>query len=153
MAIFIPTKIKLKIMNSSFNKASRLYLICMGLFWIVFGLITTFYPKLMDMFQTEDGINAQTAYSNHVWSHDGLDIISLCIVLFALSRETVSKNVLRAVALAALMPTIGIANALIRTPYWNNLFIGAGLGCFAFVIWGFVLAGRSESASGEVSIR
>ena len=128
-------------MNTS-NKSAKLYLVCMSVFWFIFGLITTFYPKLMDMFQTEEGINAKTAFSNHVWSHDGLDIISFCIVLFALSRETVSKNLLRAVAIAALMPTIGIVYGLITTPYWNNLFIGAGLGCFAFVIWGFVLAGR-----------
>ena len=138
-------------MNTPFNKASRLYLTCMGLFWIVFGFITTFYPKLMDMFQTEEGINAKTAFSNHVWSHDGLDIISLCIVLFALSRETVSRNLLRAVAIAALMPVIGITYGLISTPYWNNLFIGAALGCFAFVIWGFVLASRSESTEKIVS--
>jgi len=128
-------------MNNS-NKATRLYLTCMGLFWLVFGLITTFYPKLMDMFQKEEGINAKTAFSNHVWSHDGLDIISLCIVLFALSLETVSRSIVRAAALAALMPTIGITYSLLTTSYWNNLFIGAALGCFAFVIWGLVLAGK-----------
>jgi len=125
-------------MNNSY-KATRLYLTCMGLFWLVFGLITTFYPKLMDMFQTEEGINAMTAFSNHVWSHDGLDIISLCIILFALSRETVSRSIVRAAAFAALMPTIGITYSLLTTSYWNNLFIGAALGCFAFVILGFML--------------
>ena len=124
------------------NKSSRIYLICMGLFWLVFGLITTFSPSLMDMFQTEEGINAKTAFSNHVWAHDGLDIIAFCIILFALSRETISRNMLRAVALAALMPTIGIFYSLLTTSYWSPLFIGAGLGCFAFVVWGFVLAGR-----------
>jgi hypothetical protein len=129
-------------MNNSSAKATRLYLTSMGLFWLVFGLITTFYPKLMDLFQTEEGINAKTAFSNHVWSHDGLDIISLCILLFALSRENVSRNIVRAVAFAALMPTIGITYSLITTPYWNNLFIGSALGCFAFAVWGFVLAGK-----------
>lgn len=128
------------------TKSSRIYLICMCLYWLVFGLITTFSPSLMDMFQTEEGINAKTAFSNHVWTHDGLDIIAFCIILFALSRETVSRNILRAVALAALMPTIGIFYSLITTPYWNPLFIGSGLGCFAFVVWGFVLAGRISAA-------
>ena len=138
-------------MTTPFNNATRLYLTCMSLYWLVFGLITTFYPKLMDMFQLQEGINAKTEYSNHVWSHDGLDIIALSILLFVLSRERVSRNVLIAVALGALLPTMGIFNGIISTPYWSNLFIVPGLGCLAFVIWGFLLAGRSESTEKIVS--
>ena len=96
----------------------------------------------MDLFQTEEGINAKTAFSDHVWFHGGLDIISLCIVLFALSREAVSKNMLKAAALAALMPTIAIGYSLVSTLYWNPMFIVAGVGCLAFVIWGLMLAGK-----------
>src|SRR5437868_11547590 len=116
-------------MTKTSTKSTQLYLVCMAIFWFVFGLITTFAPGLMDMFQTQEGINAKTAFSNHVWSHDGLDIIAFCIILFALSRENISRNVLTAIAIAALMPTIGIAYGLISTPYWNSLFIGSGLGC------------------------
>jgi hypothetical protein len=129
-------------MHNNLTKAIRIYLICLTLFWLVFGLITTFYPQLMDLFQTEEGVKASTAFSNHVWRHDGLDILAVCILLFSLSQQTVSRNMLRAAALATLMPAIAIAYSLIATPYWNTLFIGAGLACFAFVIWGIVLAGR-----------
>jgi hypothetical protein len=94
----------------------------------------------MDLFQTPAGVNAKTAFSNHVWMHGGLDIISLCILLFALSGETVNRKIVRATALAALMPTLAITYSLIATNFWNPLFIVAGLGCFAFVVWGFWLA-------------
>src|SRR3954466_2982435 len=114
-------------MTNTSNKAAKIYLTCMGLFWIVFGLVTTFSPGMMDLFQTQDGINAKTEFSDHVWRHDGLDIIALCIILFTLSRETVSRNVLRAAAIAALLPTIGIAYSLMASPYWNPLFIVSGL--------------------------
>jgi len=127
-------------------KPVKTYLVSMALFWVVFGLITTFQPGLMDMFQTQEGISAKTAYSDHVWRHDGLDIIALCIVLFALSGEMVSARMLRAVALAALMPTLGIVHSLVTTNWWSPLFIAAGLGCFAFVVWGFVLARKMPPA-------
>lgn len=121
----------------------QLYLTLMAAYWLVFGLITTFYPALMDLFQTDVGVGAKTAFSDHVWFHGGLDIIALVIVLFALSREAgISPRVLRAVAVAALMPTLAIAWSLLATPYWNPLFTGAGLGTLAFAVWGFMLFGR-----------
>ncbi len=125
-------------------KITKIYFVAMGIYWLVFGLITIFYPKLMDLFQTEAGVNAKTTFSDHVWRHDGFDIVALSILLFALSREMVSRNILRATALAALMTTIAIVSSLMTTPYWNSLFIGAGMGCFAFVIWGFVLAAKKQ---------
>jgi len=128
------------------NKAASIYLVCMALYWIVFGLITIFHPSTMDMFQTADGVEAKTPFSSHVWLHGGFDILALCVLLLALSREAVSRNVLRAAAIAALMPTMAIAYSLLTTPYWNPLFIGAGLGCFAFVVWGFVLSGKQPVA-------
>ena len=125
-------------------KITKIYFVAMGIYWLAFGLITIFYPKLMDLFQTEAGVNAKTTFSDHVWRHDGFDIVALSILLFALSREMVSRNILRATALAALMTTIAIVSSLMTTPYWNSLFIGAGTGCFAFVIWGFVLAAKKQ---------
>jgi len=127
-------------MNTRSTPATKLYFTYMALYWFLFGLITTFYPKLMDLFQTETGINAKTAFSDHVWRHDGFDILGLSVLLFALSRETVSRNLLRATAVVALLTTIAIASSLITTPYWSPLFIVAGLGCFAFVIWGLLLS-------------
>jgi hypothetical protein len=71
----------------------------------------------------------------------------LSVLLFVLSRETVSRNLLRATAVMALLTTIAIMSSLITTSYWNLLFIGAGLGCFAFVVWGLILARKTALAS------
>ena len=121
---------------------TKIYFIAMATFWLVFGLITTFYPALMNMFQTETGINAVTTYSDHIWRHGGLDIIAISVLLFALSRETVSRNILIAAASVALLVTIAIISSLLTTPYWNMLFLVPGVSCFAFVVWGFMLAAR-----------
>ena len=69
-------------------KHSRLYLRLMAVYWLVFGLITILYPKLMDLFQTDAGINAKTPFSNHVWFHGGWDILALVVLLLALARES-----------------------------------------------------------------
>src|SRR5262245_16273010 len=114
---------------------TKTYFLFMAAYWFIFGLITTFYPRLMDLFQTQAGIDAKTTFSDHVWRHDGFDILGLSVLLFALSRETVNRNLLRAASMVALLTTIAIASSLIATNYWNSLFIIAGLGCFAFVIW------------------
>ena len=71
--------------------ASRRYLIAMALFWMVFGLGTTFYPRMMQMFMTQEGIAASTASSDSVWLHDGLDILSVTVLLFALSTVPASR--------------------------------------------------------------
>ena len=123
---------------------TKTYFLAMCAYWFVFGLITIFYPPLMDLFQTNTGISSKTAFSDHVWMHGGFDIVALCILVFALSKEKASRNVLRATAMAASMPTTAIIYSLVKTGYWNPLFIVAGLGCFVFVVWGFVLAGKAE---------
>lgn len=122
----------------------RTFLVAMAAYWLIFGLVTTFHPALMDLFQTREGIAAKTAFSDHVWFHGGLDILSLCVLLFALSTQRPSRTMLRAAAVAALGPTIAIAWSLAATHWWNPLFVVAGLGCFAFALWGFALAGRAE---------
>ena len=123
---------------------TKVYFIAMGTFWLVFGLITTFYPALMNMFQTETGISAVTTYSDHIWRHDGFDIMAISVLLFALSRETVSRNILIAAASVALLVTIAIISSLLTTPYWNMLFLVPGLSCFAFAVWGFMLAAKTR---------
>jgi hypothetical protein len=125
-------------------KSSRLYLMCMSLFWLVFGLITAFYPALMDLFQTSEGVAAKTIYSNHIWSHDGFDIIAFCILLYTLAGEVPSRRMIRGVAIAASMPAIAIFYSYFSTPYWNPLFLVAGAGCLAFVIWGLAISSRPE---------
>ena len=123
---------------------TKVYFIAMAAFWLVFGLITTFYPALMNLFQTETGISAITTYSDHIWRHDGFDIIAISVLLFALSRETVSRNILIAAASVALLVTIAIISSLLTTPYWNMLFLVPGLSCFAFAIWGFMLVAKTK---------
>jgi hypothetical protein len=123
---------------------TKVYFIAMGAFWFVFGIITTFYPVLMNMFQTDTGISAVTTYSDHVWRHDGFDILAISVLLFALSREGVSRNILGAATIVALLVTIAIISSLLTTPYWNMLFLVPGVSCLAFAIWGFMLAAKMK---------
>ena len=131
-------------METTKPNPTKIYFISMAAFWLVFGLITTFYPALMNMFQTETGISAVTTYSDHIWRHDGFDIIAISVLLFALSRETVSRNILIAAASVAMLATIAIISSILSTPYWNMLFLVPGLSCFAFVVWGFMLAAKTK---------
>ena len=130
-------------METTKPNPTKVYFIAMASFWLVFGLITTFYPALMNMFQTETGISAVTTYSDHIWRHDGFDIIAISVLLFALSRETVSRNLVRAAAVVALMVVIGISVSLFTTPYWNMLFLVPGLCCVGFAVWGFRLSAKA----------
>jgi hypothetical protein len=116
----------------------------MALFWLAFGLGTAFYPQMMQLFMTPEGVAATTSFSNHVWLHDGLDIISVCILLFALSRLPATPTSLRLSAFVGLLPVLGIANGVLMTPYWSPLFVVPGLGCFAFAVWGFALSRRAS---------
>jgi len=131
-------------METTKPNPTKIYFIAMATFWLVFGLITTFYPVLMNMFQTETGISAVTTYSDHIWRHDGFDIIAISVLLFALSRETVSRNMLIAAASVALLATLVIISSLFTTPYWNMLFLVPGVGCFAFVVWGYMLVAKTK---------
>jgi nitrate reductase NapE component len=128
----------------------RTYFLSMGAYWLVFGLITTFYVSIMNLFQSAEGVAAKTAFSNHVWFHGGLDILALCVVLFALSTLPPSRTMLRAAAVAALGPTIAITWSLVATSWWNPLFAVAGIGCFAFAVWGFLLSNRVGKAAPRV---
>ena len=130
-------------MEKTQTNTSKIYFIAMALFWLAFGMITLFYPALMNMFQTEAGISAVTAYSDHVWKHDGFDILSISVLFFALSRAHASRIMLRAGAAVALLVTIAITSSLLTTPYWNKLFIVPGVCCILFAIWGFRLAGKA----------
>ena len=129
-------------MENTKPNPTRVYLTAMAAFWLIFGLIATFYPALMNLFQTEAGTIAITPYSNHIWLHDGIDILSISVLLFALSRETVSRNMLRAAATVGVLVTVAIVTSLFSTPYWNMLFLVPAVSCFAFAVWGFMLAAK-----------
>ncbi|HEY6171335.1 MAG TPA: hypothetical protein VIX80_03650 [Candidatus Kapabacteria bacterium] len=124
--------------------STKIYFLAMAAFWFVFGLITTFYPPLMNMFQTEAGISAVTTYSDHIWRHDGFDILAISVLLFALSRETVSRNMLRAAVIVALLVTTAIISSLVTTDYWNALFLVPCVCCLGFAVWGMMLAGKAK---------
>jgi hypothetical protein len=126
------------------TQPAKIYFIAMAAFWFIFGLITTFCPALMNMFQTEAGISAVTNYSDHIWRHDGFDILSISVLLFALSRETASRNMIRAAAIVSLLVTIAILSSLFTTSYWNMLFLAPAVCCVAFTVWGFMLAGKTN---------
>lgn len=131
-------------MENSIANPTKVYFIAMAAFWFIFGIITTFFPALMNLFQTETGISSVTTYSNHIWRHDGLDILSISVVLFALSRQAANRTMLMAAAIVALLVTIAILSSLLTTTYWNMLFLVPALSCFAFAIWGFMLASKSK---------
>lgn len=132
-----------KYMESTKPNPTKVYLTAMAAFWLIFGLIAAFFPALMNLFQTEAGISAVTTYSDHIWLHDGIDILAICVLLFALSRETVSRSMLRATATVAVMVTVAIITSLLTTPYWNMLFLVPAVSCFAFAVWGFTLAAKA----------
>ena len=125
-------------------QSAKQFLLGFVVFWLVFGLITIFAPNVMDLFQTPEGIAAKTDFSNHVWMHGGFDILSVCVLVFAISRLQPTPALMRAVGVAGLMPTIAIAWSLATTPYWSPLFVVAGIGCLAFSVGALVIAGRLQ---------
>jgi len=100
----------------------------------------------MSLFQSADGVSARAAFSDHVWLHDGLDILAVAVLIIAASQISISRTMLAAAGIAALLPTIGIANSLMATPYWSSLFLVPGIGCLAFAVAGFWLASRRTPA-------
>lgn len=123
----------------------RAYFRALGAFYGVFGLITTFTPRLMQLFMTEQGIEASTPFSDQVWLHGGLDILSVALLLFVLSLLEVTALTLRAAAVVALMPTVAILYTFVATPFWNPAFLVPAATSLGFAIYGFVLA-RSSGA-------
>ena len=120
----------------------RTFLLSMSAFWLVFGLGTALYPKMMQLFMTPDGIAASTNFSDHVWLHDGLDILSVALLLFVLSGVPATRMTLRAAAAVGLLPPIAMIYGLMTTSYWSVMFLIPGAGCFAFAVWGFLLSSR-----------
>ena len=124
--------------------STKIYFRAYAVFWLIFGLIATFFPVVLNLFLSEQGIAATTPFSNHVWMHGGIDILSLTVVLFALSTmNNVPKIVTIAVAIAALGPTAAIFQSLFFTEFWTYLFLVTGISTLMFSIWGFLIAAKS----------
>ena len=120
------------------------YFRAMAFFYLAFGLITTFYPRLMQLFMTREGKDASTSFSDQVWLHGGLDIISISILLLVLSTLPATKVTLGATAVVALMPTVAIVYTLLATSFWSPLFLMPAAAAFAFAVWGFALARSAQ---------
>jgi len=98
----------------------RRFFTVMAIFWLFFGLATTFYPRMMQLFMTSAGVSASTPFSDQVWLHGGLDILSVCLLLAALATVPATKTTLR---------------------------LAAAVGCFAFAAYGLWLSSRLPAAS------
>jgi len=125
---------------------ARKFFVSMALFWLGFGLGTTFYPRMMQMFMTPEGIAASTPFSDQVWFHGGLDILSVCLLLLALSTVPATKTTLRLAATVGLLPVAAMVYTLVATPFWSPLFLIPAAGCLGFAVYGFMLAGRAPAA-------
>jgi hypothetical protein len=121
---------------------AKLYYLAFSIFYLVFGLITIFYPKLMQLFQTAEGIAANTSFSDNIWLHEGMDIVSVALLGFALSSQQASAAMLRTIAIVAIMPAIAIIYSCLTTPFWSGLFFVPCIFCLGFTIWGFSLAAK-----------
>jgi hypothetical protein len=129
------------------SSTHRTFFLAMAAFWLCFGLGTTFYPRMMQMFMTPEGIAASTPFSDQVWLHGGLDILSVCLLLFALSTVRATRMTLQLAATVGLLPFAASVYTLVATPFWTPLFLIPAAGCFAFAVWGFVLAARIRERS------
>ena len=118
----------------------RRYFAAMAIYWLGFGVGTTFYPRMMQLFMTPEGITASTAFSDQVWLHGGLDILSVCLLLLALSTVSATKTTLRLAAAVGLLPTAAIVYTVVATPFWTPFFLLPALGCFGFAAYGFWIA-------------
>jgi hypothetical protein len=53
---------------------------------------------MLQMFMTPEGIAASTTFSDHLWLHDGLDILSVALLIFVLGGVRATPTTLRAAA-------------------------------------------------------
>jgi len=60
---------------------------------------------MMQLFMTPAGIAASTAFSDQVWLHEGLDPLSVCLLVVALSTLPTMKTARRLTPTVGVMPT------------------------------------------------
>ncbi len=130
----------------------RTYFRVLALFYLVFGLIATFAPRLMQLFMTPQGISSVTPFSDQVWLHDGLDILSVALLLAVFSLLPPVKTTLRAASIVALFPVVAIVYSLATSPYWSPLFIAPAVAALALAGWGFALAGSAPRSSPPIVV-
>jgi hypothetical protein len=131
----------------------QLYLRALAVFWLAFGLITTFYPRVMELFMTDRGQDAGTAFSRNVWLHDGLDILAVSLLLLVMSTMAITRKALLAAATVALAPVAAILYSLVATDFWSPLFLLPAAAAAAFAVYGFLLASRQRAEAATVPSR
>ena len=88
-----------------------------------------------------------------MWRHEGLEILSVCLLLLALSKLRATQTTMRLAAAVGLMPAIAVVYALLTTPFWKPAFLVPGAACFAFAVYGFVLCQGERAFVGIPSPR
>lgn len=126
---------------------TRQYFRALAVFYLGFGLITTFYPRLMQLFMTDQGVNASTEFSDQVWLHGGLDILAICVLLFVLATLPPTRRTVQAGGIVALFPVVAIVYTFLATPFWNPFFLLPAAISLTFAVYGFVLSRRISVSS------
>ena len=101
---------------------------------------------------TDEGVDASTRFSDQVWLHGGLDILSITLLLYVFSLLPVRALTLRAAAIVALMPTAAILYTYLATPYWSALFLVPGAAALTFAVYGFILARSADEQSASAAV-
>lgn len=124
----------------------KVFLRVVAVYYFGFAFICTFYPKLMELFQTPLGLASNSAFANHVWFHGGLDIFSLVLLIASLSIGNISARTIKTISAVLLFPAFATFYSYFSTDYWTPLFLGIGIVCIILSIWGVWLAGRLKDS-------
>jgi hypothetical protein len=92
---------------------------------------------------TPEGIAASTRFSDQVWLHGGMDILSVSLLLFGLSTVPPTRLTLQLAATVGLLPAAAMVYTLLATPFWSPLFLVPAVACLGFAAFGFVLASQA----------
>lgn len=95
--------------------------------------------NVIELFMTDRGQDAGTAFSRNVWLHDGLDILAVSLLLFVLSTMAITRKTLLGAATVALAPVAAILYSLLATDFWSPLFLIPAAAAAAFAVYGFLV--------------
>lgn len=129
------------------DRRARFYFLAMAGYWSIFGLGAALSPGTMNVFLSPEGVAASTAFSDHVWLHAGLDLLTVGVLSFGLSFVPAVSFMLRVAGVAALLPAVAVGVSVFGTPYWNGLFVIPGIGFLAFAAAGFILGHRVTASA------
>ena len=124
---------------------ARRFFIAMAAFWFVLRSRHDVLPAHdADVHDACGHRGVDAIFRSSLVAHGGLDILSVCLLLVALSTVPATKTTLRLAATVGLLPVAAMVYTLVATPFWSPLFLVPAVGCFGFAIYGFLLAGRVD---------